>query len=151
MNRADGSYEHAYDTVRDVFIKGLYEYLDEQLDARNALLGLLLKYKHRSEWFRRGRLRQIAKEGLEKESGGERALAIDLQEYVYDQGVEYTIEPTSASGEPDCAHRPNWTADSGPIGPSIPAELDRRFRPNWTVDSGRIGPPIPARLDRAHP
>lgn len=94
--------DKALEIVRDVAINGLYEYLDEQLDARNALLGLLYKYKHRSEWFRRKRLREIAENGLEhKKDGGERALAIDLYEYVYDQGVDYSIEPASASGEAD--------------------------------------------------
>jgi hypothetical protein len=32
---------------------------------------------------------------------GERALAVDLQEYVFDQQVEFVIEPVSASGETD--------------------------------------------------
>lgn len=98
--------DKALDLVRDVAVSGIYEYLDEQLDARNALIGLLFKYKHRSEWFRRKRLREIADHGLEnKPKGGERALAIDLYEYVYDQGVEYSIEATSASGEADLVAR----------------------------------------------
>lgn len=97
--------EEAYENVREVVFKGLYEYLDEQLDARNALLGLLHKYKHRSEWFRKYRLREIAQSGLEYEKGGERALAIDLYEYVLDQGVDFSIEPASASGEADLIAR----------------------------------------------
>lgn len=96
----------AIEIVRDTLISGFYEYLDEQLDARNALLGLLLKYKHRSEWFRRYRLRDIAANGLEyRKDGGERALAIDLYEYVFDQGVDFSIEPKSASGEADLIAR----------------------------------------------
>lgn len=95
------SYDDALDIVRDVAVDGLYEWIDEKIDSRNVMMGLLIKYKQRSEWFRRQRLREIAKHGLEKQIGGERALAIDLQEYIFDQGVEFTIEPTSASGEPD--------------------------------------------------
>lgn len=91
--------------VRDVALDGLYEYLDEQIDSRNALASVLLKYQHRCEWFRRSRLRNIAAQGLEHEKGGERALAIDLQEYVYNQGVEFVIEPVSATGEVDLVLR----------------------------------------------
>lgn len=92
--------EEAIRVIRDVAVDGLYEYLDEQLDARNVLYAILLKYKQRSEWFHRARLRQTAEQGLEGRRG-ERALAVDLQGYVLDQGVEFVVEPTSASGEVD--------------------------------------------------
>jgi len=93
-------HEDAITVLRDVAIDGLYEYLDEHLDERNAIYAILLKYKQRSEWFRKARLRSYAIEGLEGKTG-ERALALDVQEYVLDQGVEFFIEPTSASGEVD--------------------------------------------------
>lgn len=93
-------FEEALDALRDVAVDGLYEYLDEQLDSRNALYAILLKYKQRSEWYHRCRLRMAATNGLEGKVG-EGALATDLQEYVLDQGVEFTVEPTSASGEVD--------------------------------------------------
>jgi hypothetical protein len=93
-------FEEALEVLRDVAVDNLYEYLDEQLDARNALYAILLKYKQRSEWYHRHRLRIAAAEGLEGKVG-EGALATDLQEYVLDQGVEFTVEPTSASGEVD--------------------------------------------------
>jgi hypothetical protein len=82
-----------------VALDGLYEWIDEKIDSRNAVLGLLVKYKQRSEWFGRERLRLLA------DGGGERALAVDLQQYIFDQGVEFTIEPTSSSGEPDLVLR----------------------------------------------
>ncbi len=94
------TFEDALEALRDVAIDGLYEYLDEQLDTRNALYAILIKYKQRSEWFHRKRLRFAADEGLEGLKG-ERALALDLQEYVLNQGVEFVVEPTSASGEVD--------------------------------------------------
>ena len=94
------NYDEALEVIRDVVIDGLYEYLDEQLDTRNVLYAVLLKYKQRSEWFNRSRLRFLSKEGLENKIG-ERALAVDLQEYVLDQGVEFVIEPVSSSGEAD--------------------------------------------------
>ena len=92
-------YGDALEVIRDVAVVGLYEYLDEQIDARNALYSVLLKYRTRCEWFRRERLREVAK-GLEGKKG-ERALAVDLQEYIFNQGVEFSIEPQSASGEVD--------------------------------------------------
>ncbi|NPC50974.1 hypothetical protein HPC50_28380 [Corallococcus exiguus] len=92
-------YDEMLDVIRDVAVVGLYEYCDEQIDARNTLYSVLLKYKKRSEWFRRARLRDVVK-GLEGKKG-ERALAVDLQEYIFNQGVEFSIEPTSASGEVD--------------------------------------------------
>lgn len=93
-------FDKAVELIRDVGIDGLYEYLDEQLDSRNITYGLLLKYKQRSEWFHRSRLRLAADVGLEGKTG-EKGLAVDLQEYVYDQQVEFVIEPVSASGEID--------------------------------------------------
>jgi hypothetical protein len=92
--------DKAVGTIRDVAIDGLYECLDEKLDSRNITYGLLLKYKQRSEWFHRSRLRAVADHGLEGKTG-ERGLAVDLQEYVFDQQVEFVIEPVSASGETD--------------------------------------------------
>jgi hypothetical protein len=44
-------------------IDGVYEYLDEQIDTRNVIYSILLKYKQHSEWFHRKRLRAIADEG----------------------------------------------------------------------------------------
>ena len=94
------SANEAIRSIRDVAIDGVYEYLDEQIDTRNITYSILLKYKQRSEWFYRNRLRGIADEGLEG-FNGERGLARDLQEYVFNQHVEFTIEPRSSSGEAD--------------------------------------------------
>ena len=97
--------DEAIEHLRDVAVDGLYEYLDERLDARNAIGGVLNKYRHRCEWFRKHRLRAIAAESFEGKAAGERALAVDLQEYIFDQGVEFHIEPSTASGEPDLVLR----------------------------------------------
>jgi len=96
--------EEALRTVRDVAVDGLFEYIDEQLDARNVLLALLRKYKQRCEWFHRSRLVKAGAEGLEGRSG-ERALVLDLHEYLVDQGVEFFVEPSSSSGEADLVLR----------------------------------------------
>lgn len=96
--------DEAVSVIRDVAIDGLFEFLDERIDTRNVLFSILRKYKMRSEWFRKHRMREMATTGLEGATG-ERALAIDLQEYLLDQGVEFVIEGTSASGEADLALR----------------------------------------------
>jgi hypothetical protein len=90
--------DEALKPLRDVAVDGIYEYMDEQIDTRNVIYSILLKYKQRSEWFRRARLRVIADEGQEG-GKGERGLARDLQEYVFGQHIEFIVEPTSSSGE----------------------------------------------------
>ena len=63
-------------------------------------------------------------------------------------------DPTGATPPGQAAPWSVWesarNACTGPIGPPIPGQLDRRFRSNWTADSGAIGPLIPVELDRAH-
>lgn len=96
--------EDALEVIRDLIIDSLYEYLDEEIDFRNSIYLLLLKYKQRSEWFRRNRLSDFASNGIENLEG-EKALALNLQEYVLDQGVEFFVEPTSTSGIADLVLR----------------------------------------------
>ena len=95
-----GKIEDTLDIIKDIALDGLFEYLDEQIDDRNAIFGLLMKYKQLSEWFNRNDLVKIAEEGFAKKKG-ELALVSDLQKYIMNQGVEFIIEPTSASGEVD--------------------------------------------------
>ena len=94
---ASETYE-AEETVREVFLEPLYEYVDEQLDDQRAMLALLLRYKHRSEWFHRDDLSAIVQREPQR---GERLLAIDLYSYLHDQGIDFTIEPSSITGEID--------------------------------------------------
>ena len=90
----------AIEPIRDVALDGLFEYLDERLDSDSAIYAVLLKYKQRCEWFYNRRLRAYAVEGLEGKTG-ERALAIDLYDYILGQGVDFIVEQASASGEVD--------------------------------------------------
>ena len=92
---------------KDAFVEPLYEYIDEQLDDQRAVLGLLRRYKHHCEWFRRLDLLSIYSEeqARSSESGrnsrGEKQLALHLYEYLHDQGLSFSIEPSSVSGEVD--------------------------------------------------
>jgi len=83
---------------RDQFLEPLYEYIDEQLDDQRAVLALLRRYKHKCEWFAREAIYGRWKDDTQ---WGERGLAQHLYEYLHDQGVEFHIEPRSASGEAD--------------------------------------------------
>ncbi len=92
--------DEAIEVLRDVAFDSVFEFLDESLDARNAVYGLLRKYKQRCEWFWRERLRGYVDQGLENRKG-ERALAVDLYDYVLGQGVDFSIEPASSGGRAD--------------------------------------------------
>ena len=50
------------------------------------------------------RLRRFASEGLEGATG-EKALAVDLYDYILAQGVDFTVEPATSSGRPDLVLR----------------------------------------------
>lgn len=102
VRRAKGQSE-AFDVIKDIVARDLYEYLDERLGGINSVNGLLRKYKQYVEWFQRTQLRQIAA-GNDGQRG-ERALARHLQQYVFDQGVEFSVEPSSVSGEVDLVLR----------------------------------------------
>lgn len=86
------------EAFKDIFIEPFYEYLDENLDDSGYILALLLKYKHKCEWFQRENLFKIWSENTQR---GEKLLALHLYEYLHDQGIDFSIEPTSISGEVD--------------------------------------------------
>ncbi len=88
----------ALEVVRDVFLEPFYEYVDESLDDQRAMLALLLRYKHRSEWFHRLYLWRLIETDPQK---AEKSLALDLYAYLHDQGIDFTIEPSSITGEVD--------------------------------------------------
>jgi hypothetical protein len=88
----------ALEFVSETFLEPLYEYVDEHLDDQRAMLGLLLRYKHRSEWFHRDHLWQLTQSDSRN---AEKSLALDLYSYLHDQGIDFTIEPSSLTGEID--------------------------------------------------
>lgn len=94
----EGKYEECIDAFRSVFLETLYDYIDEQLDNQRAILAVLKRYKHRCEWFHRERLSALWRNNTQR---GESMLAWDLYEYLFDQGVDFAVEPESASGNAD--------------------------------------------------
>ena len=93
------------DAVKELFLEPIYEYIDEQLDDQRLMLALILKYKQRSEWFNQKLLQNLSNEG----HNAERMLSIDLYSYLYDQGLDFLIEPSSITGEIDLiSTQPNF-------------------------------------------
>lgn len=82
----------------NTYIDPLYEELDERIEDRNIVLATLLRYKHSVEWFK---AEQYWKLYEDQTGSGERNLAWKLYEYLFDQGIEFAIEPSSASGAAD--------------------------------------------------
>jgi hypothetical protein len=90
----DSEFSASLNAFRDAYLEPFYEHLDEALDQQAAVLSLLLKYKRKVEWFERKQVAELA-------GRGERTLAEHLYAYLFDQGLNFHIEPQSASGEAD--------------------------------------------------
>jgi hypothetical protein len=93
-----GDFHEALDHFRDRYLDPFYEYVDEHIEERNLVLSELIRFKHLAEWFRRDELWSRWKS---QTRSGERALAFVVYEFLYEQGVDFHIEPSSASGEVD--------------------------------------------------
>jgi hypothetical protein len=91
-------FHKALDNFRDRYLDPFYEYVDEHIEERNLVLAELIRFKHLAEWFRRGELWNRWKS---QTRSGERALAFAVYEFLYEQGIDFQIEPASASGEVD--------------------------------------------------
>lgn len=89
--------------ILEFFLDPLYYYVDEQLDSQGVILALLMRYKHRSEWFYRKQLWDKSQEKDESTTRNwvEKPLAEDLYAYLYDQGIDFHIEPSSMPGAID--------------------------------------------------
>ncbi len=95
--RHTGDGSESLDAIKEIFIEPLYEYVDENLDDQRAMLALLMRYKHRCEWFHKAKLWDCS--NIERQA--EKLLSLDLYSYLYDQGIDFMIEPSSITGEID--------------------------------------------------
>lgn len=91
-------HDDATEHFSELFVEPLFDYIDEAIDNNRTTLGLLRKFKHRIEWFFRDELRTKLENDTQR---GEKALALELYSYLHDQGLDFSIEPTSISGEAD--------------------------------------------------
>jgi len=92
------NYNVILESFKDIFLETMYDYIDEKLDDQRLLLGLLKKYKQKCEWFQRDYLYNLCSNNTSK---GEKMLVNHLYKYLHDQGIQFSIEPQSASGEAD--------------------------------------------------
>jgi hypothetical protein len=93
-----GKSDEALETFKDLFVETFYEYLDEHLDDSRNLLNLLLRFKRSCEWFNRDRL---LNNYIGNTGSGENTLANHLYEYLYDQGIDFHVEPKTDTGRID--------------------------------------------------
>lgn len=89
---------HPINGFRTTFIIPLYNYLTEQLEDGNYIVSSLIQYKSKVEWFGKQELFTLYNSDSQS---GEKNLIYHLYEYLFDQGIPFTIEPTTASGRPD--------------------------------------------------
>jgi hypothetical protein len=77
----------------------LVYFLEDRIEDGSAVLGILERYKRRSEWFHQRFLLELY-EG--DHAHGERHLDSHLREYLVDQGIAFPFsQPASPSGEAD--------------------------------------------------
>jgi len=91
-------FDEALDDFRNRYIRPFYEALDENLQDANVILSELIRAKHSIEWFRRNEFYDLYRSETIR---GEKNLAWKFYGLLYDRGVEFSIEPTSISGEAD--------------------------------------------------
>jgi len=96
--RGYGDLDESLGRYRDWYVEPLFEYLDEKLDDANIVLALLIRYKQKVEWYRRDEVLDIYRKDTTR---GEWNLKQLMFEFLFDQGLQFQVEPVSASGEPD--------------------------------------------------
>jgi len=94
----DSTADAGIEKYRTLFVEPLYDYLDEHIDDARSVLALLLRYKHKCEWFQREQLFNLWNNDTGR---GEHLLSVALYEYLFDQGIDLSIEPKSPSGRTD--------------------------------------------------
>ncbi len=97
-----------YTTFKPEVVFPLIDYLDERLDEQQAMLGLLVRYKQRCEWFNKRELLKVVREEQDAKDKGEKGkaevedvLKEDLYRYLHDQGINISIAPDSPRGRID--------------------------------------------------
>jgi hypothetical protein len=93
-----GSETIFFELFNDLFLEPFVFYLINQTNRKVVIIDLIKKYKHRSEWFNKDTLNEIAKTDTQKT---EHYLKRDLYRFLFDHGLNLSIEPTSPSGEID--------------------------------------------------
>lgn len=94
----DNTVDQNFRVFIDLFLENFIFHILNQADKNNSILGLLRKYKHRTEWFDKQLLLLTISENPKQ---AERILKESLYKYLFDQGLSLFIEPYSPAGEID--------------------------------------------------
>lgn len=86
-------------TFKFLYVEALSAYLGEQLDNPRFILAQLVRFKRLCEWFWRDALFHAWEEAQPRH--GEKVLAWKLYEFLYSAGIDFYLDPASASGEVD--------------------------------------------------
>jgi hypothetical protein len=95
---AAGGIQGSLNSYRHWYVEPLFDYLDEALEDGNVVLATLVRYKHKVEWYRRAEVLNLYQSDTTR---GEALLKKHMFEFLFDEGLSFHVEPTSASGEPD--------------------------------------------------
>ncbi len=93
----------------ELFITPILDYLKFKEYAEDFARATMIRYKQRIEWFGATRLQEIAKKPKPRSGSTqafndiERRLKQDFYQYLFDQGLDFTIDPKSPKekGKPD--------------------------------------------------
>lgn len=97
-NRRTSKFNEMVDQFRSLHLEPFYEFVDERLDDPRFILSALIRFKHLCEWFWR---KDLYEQWTADTARGEKKLALRLYEHLYSQGIQFSIEPWSISGEAD--------------------------------------------------
>lgn len=98
LRQSNSSFDAYLDAFNACYLDPFYEYLDERLDHPRFLLARLVRFKHLCEWFWRD---DLLEKWTNNSARGEKLLAMKLYEFLFTEGVNVHIEPSSVSGEAD--------------------------------------------------
>jgi hypothetical protein len=94
-----GNFNEMATAFVEMVVDPLVNYLEDQIEEGNAILGVLERYKRRSEWFHQ---RDLYERYSADTAHGEEVLDAHLRECLVDQGISYPFsQPRSPSGQAD--------------------------------------------------
>lgn len=81
----------------NIFISPIIDYLETSQTADDFVLAMMIKYKQRAEWFDKSYLIEVAQQKDNDYNKTEERLKQDFYRYLFDQGMDFFIEPFSPS------------------------------------------------------
>ena len=90
--------EAKLDLLRARILAPVRRYFEDNLDRNLAIVSLLTRYKRRCEWFDR---KNLLDQFMNDTQRGEAVLKVPLYRYLFDNGIDFEIEPSSIDGRID--------------------------------------------------